>query len=127
MFKVERGVAAVVPSSYQSNGLIRDIALHPPGVNQFHQQFTLEQLFHTKMFCAAILYLTFWFVIFWQKEIGKKAAHKMLVKLTICLYFYTDKDLPVSTKDSRGKNMQWRKMASKFFDFERLFNNVHVV
>jgi hypothetical protein len=33
MFKVERGVATVVPSSYQSNGLVRDIALHPPGVN----------------------------------------------------------------------------------------------
>ena len=90
MFKVERGVAAVVPSSYQSNGLIRDIALHPPGVNFTNN---LQASFYTKMLCAAIMYLTFWFVIFWQKEIGKKTAHKILVKLTICLYFYTDKDV----------------------------------
>jgi len=39
-------------------------------------------LFHTKVFCAAFLYLQFGFVIFWHKNIGAKAARKMLVKLT---------------------------------------------
>jgi hypothetical protein len=41
-----------------------------------------EQLFHTKVFCAAFMWLQFGFVIFWQKDFGTKATHKMLVKLT---------------------------------------------
>ncbi len=41
-----------------------------------------EQLFHTKVFCAAIMCLQFGFVIFWRKDFGAKAAHKMLLKLT---------------------------------------------
>ena len=35
-----------------------------------------------KLFCAAPLSLQFLVEFFWQKEIGKKAAHKMFVKLT---------------------------------------------
>jgi hypothetical protein len=41
-----------------------------------------EQLFCTKPFCAAFMSLQYRFVIFWQKDFGAKAAHKMLVKLT---------------------------------------------
>ena len=41
-----------------------------------------EQLFHTKVLCSAFMCLQFGFVIFWQKDFGAKAAHKMLVKLT---------------------------------------------
>ncbi len=41
-----------------------------------------EQLFCTKVFCAAFIRLQFGFVIFWQKDFGAKAAHIMLVKLT---------------------------------------------
>jgi hypothetical protein len=41
-----------------------------------------EQLFHTKFPCAPFMCLQFGFVIFWQKDFGAKAAHKMLVKLT---------------------------------------------
>ncbi len=41
-----------------------------------------EQLFCTKVFCATALCLQFGFVIFWRKDFGTKAAHKMLVKLT---------------------------------------------
>ncbi len=40
------------------------------------------RLFHTKVFCAAFLKLEFSFVTFWQKNIGAKAAPKMLMKLT---------------------------------------------
>jgi hypothetical protein len=40
------------------------------------------QLFHIKDFCAAFMCLQFGFVIFWQKDFGAKADHKMLVKLT---------------------------------------------
>jgi hypothetical protein len=40
-----------------------------------------EQLFHAKVFCAAFMCLQLGFVIFWQKDFGAKAAHKMLVKL----------------------------------------------
>ena len=42
-----------------------------------------EQLFGTKVFRAAFLYLQLRFVDFWRKEISAKAAYKMLVKLTI--------------------------------------------
>ncbi len=41
-----------------------------------------KQLFHTKVFCSAFLYLQFGFVIIFWKNIGAKVAHKMLVKLT---------------------------------------------
>ncbi len=41
-----------------------------------------KQLFHTKVLCAPFMCLQFGFVIFWQKDFGAKAAHKMLVKLT---------------------------------------------
>jgi hypothetical protein len=33
-----------------------------------------------KAFCAIFMCFKFGFVIFWQKDIGAKAAHKMLVK-----------------------------------------------
>jgi hypothetical protein len=41
-----------------------------------------KQLFHTKVLCTPFMCLQFGFVIFWQKDFGAKAAHKMLVKLT---------------------------------------------
>ncbi len=41
-----------------------------------------EQHFRMKVFCAAFLCLEFGFVIFWQKDFGTKAAHKILVRLT---------------------------------------------
>jgi hypothetical protein len=37
---------------------------------------------HTKVICTAFKCLQFGFVIFWQKDFGAKAAHKMLVTLT---------------------------------------------
>ncbi len=42
----------------------------------------VSQLFHTKVLSAPFMCLQFGFVIFWQKDFGAKAAHKMLVKLT---------------------------------------------
>ncbi len=41
-----------------------------------------KQLFSTKLLCAEFLYLKFGLVTFWQRNIGEKAAHKMLTKLT---------------------------------------------
>jgi hypothetical protein len=41
-----------------------------------------EHLFHSKVLYAAFMCLQFGFLIFWQKDFGAKAAHKMLVKLT---------------------------------------------
>jgi hypothetical protein len=54
-----------------------------PGVN-----FTniLQAAFCTKVFCAAFMCLQFGFVMFWRKDFGAKAAHKMLVKLTPVAY-----------------------------------------
>jgi len=48
---------------------------------------TYKQLFCAKVFGAAFLLLQFGFVIFWQKKIGAKAAHKMLVKITSVVNF----------------------------------------
>ncbi len=41
-----------------------------------------QQLFHTKVLCTPFMYLQVGFVIFWRKDFGTKAVHKMLVKLT---------------------------------------------
>jgi hypothetical protein len=50
----------------------------------FHCQFhnILQAAFHTKVLSAPFMCLQFGFVIFWWKDFGSKAAHKMLVKLT---------------------------------------------
>ncbi len=65
----------------QLNGRqIMSFSLHiRPGVN-----FTniLQAAFSFESFCAAFMCLQFGFIIFWQKDFGSKAAHKMLVKLT---------------------------------------------
>jgi hypothetical protein len=53
-----------------------------------------EQLFHSKVVCAPLMYLQFGFVIFWRKDFGAKAAHKMLVKLTQVSLFFL---LPVAS------------------------------
>jgi len=45
-------------------------------VNILHACFSYESL------CTAFFYLRFNFVIFWPQNIGKKAAHKTLMKLT---------------------------------------------
>ncbi len=42
-----------------------------------------KPLFCTKVLCSAFLLLWFCFVILWHTNIGKKAAFKMLMKLTI--------------------------------------------
>ncbi len=42
-----------------------------------------KQLFHTKVLRAPFICSKFGFVIFWQKDFGAKAAHKMLVILTL--------------------------------------------
>jgi len=44
-------------------------------------------LFHTKVFCSACLSLQHGFVTFWQKDIGAKAVHKILMKLTTGVNF----------------------------------------
>jgi hypothetical protein len=45
-----------------------------------------RQRFCTKVFCTTFLYLHFVFVTFGGKEIGAKAARKMLVKLTTSFF-----------------------------------------
>ena len=53
--------------------------------DRFHHHF-MSSFFCTKVFCAALMRLQFGFVTFWRKEIGAKAARKMLVKLAIGLF-----------------------------------------
>ncbi len=50
---------------------------------KFHQHFT--SAFCMKVLCAAFLLLQFGFVIFWRKNIGAKAACKIVMKLTTVL------------------------------------------
>jgi hypothetical protein len=61
-----------------------------------------EQLFHTKVFCAAFMCLQFGFVIFWRKDFGTKAAHKILVKLTL-----TVKEPNLGDVDAVGENFSF--------------------
>jgi len=46
-------------------------------------------MFRTKLLCKAFLFIQIGFVIFWQKNIGEKVSHKMLMKLTpgYCFWF----------------------------------------
>jgi len=66
-----------------------------------------DQLFHTKAFSTAFLYLQVGFVIFWQKNIGEKAARKMLVKLTTgqCLEMALTDETNEKT-ENKGKIIQ---------------------
>jgi hypothetical protein len=47
----------------------------------------------SKVFCAAFFYLQFGFLIFWQKKVVAKAAHKMLVKSATGVNFKTKQSL----------------------------------
>ena len=49
---------------------------------QFHQHFMIN-IFVQMRFAQLILYFKFVFVIFCRKEIGKKADHKMWLKLLL--------------------------------------------
>jgi hypothetical protein len=42
----------------------------------------LQALFSNQILCTPFMCLQLGFVIFWRKDFGAKAAHKMLVKLT---------------------------------------------
>jgi hypothetical protein len=70
---------ACLPASLPAHLPPACLQVSPPGVN-----FTnfYEQLFHTKVSCAAFMCLQFGFVILWQKNFGTKIVLKMLVKLT---------------------------------------------
>ncbi len=46
-----------------------------------------DQIFCSKVFCVALLYLQFGFIIFCQNNINAKPAHKILMKLTTGLNF----------------------------------------
>jgi hypothetical protein len=56
---------------------------HTPVVNFIH---ILRQIFCTKVFLCSFSVLTIWVCIFWRKDFGAKAAHKMLVKVTPRLF-----------------------------------------
>jgi len=58
---------------------------HLPGanfINILHEAFLMKVLFE------AFLLLQFGFVMFWQKYIGTKAVHKMLLKLSKSVDFF---------------------------------------
>jgi len=50
----------------------------------------LQALFHVKVLCVAFLYLQFGFEFFWQNNISKKAACKILMTIiaVYLIYFY---------------------------------------
>jgi hypothetical protein len=59
-------------------------------------------ILHVKVLRAAFLFLHLRYVVFWRKNIGAKAALKMLVKLT------TEKDY-----NSKLINISWVTMSSE--------------
>jgi hypothetical protein len=52
------------------------------GMKKLLVKYIVEIDSHTKVLCTAFKCLQFGFVIFWRKDFGTKAAHKMLVKFT---------------------------------------------
>jgi len=62
-----------------------------------------EQLFWMKMFCKALLYWQFGFVIFWQKNIGAKAAIVKIDSITpsFCLRHYVRNGLSYPAEETR--------------------------
>jgi hypothetical protein len=71
---------------------------------------------HTKVLCTALKCLQFGFAIFWRKDFGAKAAHKMLVKLTPALHLQNwwiqkcrRQDLNISSR----MNLQFKQMKEK--------------
>jgi len=81
------------------------------------------------VFCAALIYLQFGFVIHLQKESNAQAAHKMLAKLTT-VYFvnegfmlYNSLSLSKSIEWKRDSNLTYPNMTvcfAKFFDKQQL-------
>jgi len=67
-----------------------------------------EQLFLTKVFYAASLYLQFGFVFFWLKNIGTKAACKMLVKLTTGVNFINVLWVAFAPVDPKSVKIYWQ-------------------
>jgi hypothetical protein len=65
-----------------------------------------EQLFHTKILYAAFMSLQFGFLIFWRKDFGAKAAHKMLVKLTPARLLDHMRPQPLGSHKALPKNTQ---------------------
>ncbi len=63
-----------------------------------------EKLFGAKVFCATFIYLQLSFVIFGQKNISAKAAHKILVKLTSGLNLTVCKNSNEYTEKYRSPN-----------------------
>ena len=66
-----------------------------------------------KVFCTAFMCLQFGFVIFWQKDFGAKAAHKMLVKLTPVISIETHEDIILELINSRFIPELTKKMFNK--------------
>ena len=75
-----------------------------------------DQLLCIKVFFAAFMFLQLGFVIFRQKEIGTKAARKMLVKLTPGFIFFT--------ADERVENIYWKRITSFEPDKENAILNL---
>jgi hypothetical protein len=76
-------------NKFQTSQTFPGEIMMPLGVNftnilqaAFSYKGFLGQLFHTKVLCSAFMCLQFRFVIFWQKDFGAKADHKILVQLT---------------------------------------------
>ncbi len=61
----------------------------------------LRAAFSYESFFAAFMCLQFGFVIFWRKDFGAKAAHKMLVKLTPAGHQVLNKDPAVLIDGAR--------------------------
>jgi len=82
----------------------------------------LQAAFCMKVFCVVFICLQFVFIIFWQKEISPKAAHRMLVKLaTVQLQFlHLCSDVPSISKSLlRFRQDHWQEISLFADDFQR--------
>ncbi len=72
-----------------------------------------EQIFCMKVFCTAFMCLQLGFAIFWQKDFGTKAAHKMLVKLTPGILIQWVRKEPFEVEEGNVCHQKTRQLISR--------------
>jgi len=75
----------------------------------------LQVSFCIKLFCKAFSYYSYWLYNFWQKSIGAKASHKLLVKLTTVVNFINVLRAIFCTNFSPKPKLNKKKLPKKTF------------
>ena len=119
--------------------LLRFVAIHLVSISPTSN----EQLFRTKDFRAAFLYLHCRFKLFRRKEIGAKAARKMLVKLTpnheSCKPHYSVQGyrkrererflifVKIVSKKKWSNLLEWKQLIRRLLEFSCKYSRLAII